>query len=1272
MANNTKLEASIKVKYDDTEVKKGTKNTKKTISSLGESAKSTEKTFRNLSKGFNIGAIVLSVKKLTNEMYSLVKEATDASEQLNLFNVVFKNFEKEGKTAFSNVGLEATKFQNKLNETFGTNIADTRKYQALFQSMGTSAGISDEVANKMSENMTKLTYDLASLYNKEASDVAEALRAGVYAGQTKPLRSYGIDVTTTSLQPIADQLGLNEAVKNLSNAEREMLRYIATLQQAKVAMGDMANTIESPANQLKVLKQQVAETRIALGNMFVSAFAKILPYANAIIMVVKEVIRAFSSLFGIKSKDYNTGIAGVSAGIEEIGDSADGASGSVKELKRQLLGFDQVNNLTTPTPSSGSGGSGGGGGGGIDSALLDAINGYDNGMDKIRMKATEIRDKIMEWLGFTKMINPETGEVYFKLTNTDSTLYKIVEALKKIYKYGKDAIKGVFEVLMKDFKSGLFGQVVVEVLNGIGNALKFVATHKSAQKFIARTLEILIGYKILKTIFNPIFSLVGAGITKFKNFFNALSSGAQVLKVGGSSFKDYYNAMKSEDPQATKLSSNIDLLGKKIGIFTAGLGVGVTSMGVLSSSMESLSRNGANVVNVLGSVGGALGTIGGFAMAGSVFGPIGTAVGATAGAIATLVTIMKTYKSEQQLAIEQAKESADAREKEYKSLVEANKAYKANAEVIEKQHDGNKQLVEELKNITDENGHIKQGYEDRASKIVSILNDTYGTEIEIIDGTIQGYKKLMDNIDLIIAKEKARQLQKENQKQYNDAMKEEEQAYKNIETAQDKVTTSSGKLETKKKKLKKLAKELGIEVDDLGEYFNTAKIKTDNLNMSLQDQMKFEENKKLYDELSSSISSLTSEYEENSRELDNAKSIYENYHNTITAYDNLTTAIQTGNINDVNKAIELYNTTLNASAENEKMTLSEKLRYYKTNGDKTIELLKQNGIEITEQTKNTAYSQYQTTIEGLKKQTDAIDPSKGSVGKELADAWYDLATTNKDGYETALADLDPDTREMVKKTIANIEAKQMDAHDAGNTLATKVVDGMEQDDKIAKEGTKAVQDYMKKLSAKDQKKLLKDCGIKNAEEVVAGLKSGKSLSEEQGKQIIQGLGTGLENDYWKGQTLSKARGLANSVLSTMKATFGIASPSKRTKEFSHQLLAGLNVGINDRESTVLKRVNRFSDDILKSMSFSSAQLPTMDFNASQFVDLGSLSGQLNTMVSYNNAFINDLINGLGNLINTRPIDVNVNARTEKGTIVETAIEGINKATMQTGECPILI
>lgn len=407
----------------------------------------TTNAFLKLKSAISFGAIVAGVKMVTRGLFETTTKAIDYSESLNLFNVVFKNIEENGKTTFSEVGRQATEFQEKLQSNFGANRTESMYYQGLYQAMANAQGIADQYAYIMSENSTKLTYDLSSLFNKSQEDVAEALRAGIYAGQTKPLRSYGIDITETTLQGTLDKMKQSNSaladleVSTMSQAEKQILRYISVLEQASVAHGDFANTINSPANQLKILQNQIIEMGVAVGNLFLGPLQKLLTFANTVVIVIKQVAQAIASLFGVKVEDYNTGIA--SAGdytddltdsLDGVGNSAGGASKKIKELKRQVLSFDQINNINENNDSGSGKGSGSGASGlGINQALLDSLKGYDNGLDKVRLKAQEIADTIMRWLGFTYDAEEgvwKLGKAYDNLVASCKNLGKSLSVLE--------------------------------------------------------------------------------------------------------------------------------------------------------------------------------------------------------------------------------------------------------------------------------------------------------------------------------------------------------------------------------------------------------------------------------------------------------------------------------------------------------------------------------------------------------------------------------------------------------------------------------------------------------------------------------------------------------------------------------------------------------------------------------------------------------------------------------------------------------------------------
>lgn len=459
---------------------------------LNSTMNETTNVAKKLKSALDLTTIYTSIKAISRKFYGLVEQTIDYSEALNLFNVVLD----ESQT-------KALKFQNTMNEAFGTNQTETLTRQGLYQSMAENMGIASDYAYIMSENTTKLVNDISSLYNKNENTVAEALRAGIYAGQTKPLRSFGMDVTEKTLQPELDRLGIDRTVRELSQAEKQLLRYISVLRQSTEAQGDWANTIESPANQLKIFKNQIEETKKSIGNLFVGAFAKILPYANAIVMVVEEVANAIASLLGIDVSDYNTSIADIGDAFVDLEEDIDGATGSAKELKRQLLKFDQVNNINEDKSSNGSSSVSSG----IDQRLLDAINGYDNGMNSVKMKAIEIRDRIMEWLGFTKEVDSVTGDVSFSLNSGHTKLKSIAKIIGILvgYKIFK-GLKNICTILGK-VKTFFGGTTILTKLNKLKKLIEKNGLTKGVSKFatgLSKFNKIAMGLPI------AIVSIVGA------------------------------------------------------------------------------------------------------------------------------------------------------------------------------------------------------------------------------------------------------------------------------------------------------------------------------------------------------------------------------------------------------------------------------------------------------------------------------------------------------------------------------------------------------------------------------------------------------------------------------------------------------------------------------------------------------------------------------------------------------------------------------------------
>lgn len=338
------------------------------------------------------------------------KNVNDLVENFNLFNVSMGDS--------LNKGLQ---FQYTMNEAFGTVMSEGMRYQGFFMNLASALGITEDAAYFVSENLTKLTYDLASLFNTDYSTMYGKLSSGM-VGQTKPLRSVGIDVTQQTLQPMLYDLGINKYVTELTQAEKVMLRFYAIMKQSTNAQGDFSRSLESPANQLKVLKAQLQELSQWIGSIFVGFLGNILPVLNAIVMVAKEMVKAFAIMMGFSLEDYD--YTSAENGLEGLGDEIENEQEKADKLSKSLRGFDEINLIKTPTSTDG-----GGGTSDTYEKLKEAIMGltnYSDSLDEVKMKAIGIRDAIMNWLGYTKHTNDETKEVTFTLDKLNGNLLLVL------------------------------------------------------------------------------------------------------------------------------------------------------------------------------------------------------------------------------------------------------------------------------------------------------------------------------------------------------------------------------------------------------------------------------------------------------------------------------------------------------------------------------------------------------------------------------------------------------------------------------------------------------------------------------------------------------------------------------------------------------------------------------------------------------------------------------------------------------------------------------
>ena len=278
-------------------------------------------------------------------------------------------------------------------------------YQATFGQMASSMGVASETALKLSNALTMIGADLASVKNLKFEDVWQDMASGM-VGMSRTLDKYGVNIRNVNLQEKLYELGIDAKIAKLGQQDKALLRTIILLQSTKYAWGDMADTIGQPANQLRLLQANFANLARTIGNLLLPIVSKVLPYINALVIAIQRLFSWIGGLLGIKIGGFSSSIGSAATDFGDMEDAADGiadstgdAAKNTKKMADNLQEFDTLNVINSQKDSgSGGSGSGGGAGGLLDDAFNDAFAEYQLAWDKafanMENSAQELADKI--------------------------------------------------------------------------------------------------------------------------------------------------------------------------------------------------------------------------------------------------------------------------------------------------------------------------------------------------------------------------------------------------------------------------------------------------------------------------------------------------------------------------------------------------------------------------------------------------------------------------------------------------------------------------------------------------------------------------------------------------------------------------------------------------------------------------------------------------------------------------------------------------------------
>lgn len=322
--------------------------------------------------------------RISETILGAARNAIHYTEVLNLFNVAMRE-SVDG----------AREFVATMSEMYGLDPASIMRYSATFYELASAIEMPAKSAEVMSLGLTKLTVDLASLFDIPIETVAQNVQSGMQ-GMTRAVRKYGIDVRMATLEQTALSLGIQMQVRTTTEANRQGLRFITMMRQSRDSASDFARTIESPANQLRIMKEQILGLSRSIGNFLVPTLQRVLPLLNGFIMALKAIFGFMAQLMGIQEIVFSTEVAEREAtALQNVGGAASDAANKMKKLAAP---FDELNVLQEEMSSAGSGG------GFLDDEIMDpaiaaAVAKLESQFEDIRMKALDTRDAILSFLG---------------------------------------------------------------------------------------------------------------------------------------------------------------------------------------------------------------------------------------------------------------------------------------------------------------------------------------------------------------------------------------------------------------------------------------------------------------------------------------------------------------------------------------------------------------------------------------------------------------------------------------------------------------------------------------------------------------------------------------------------------------------------------------------------------------------------------------------------------------------------------------------------------
>ena len=507
----------------------------------------------------------MALKSVATKLADAYNASNDFIEAQNLFDVTMRNNADSAK-----------EFAGSVERIMGINLAEWLGFQGRFKQLASGFGVVNEQADIMSKNLTQLSYDMASFFNITNQKAFEKLSSAM-AGQVKGLREFGIDTSIASLEQYALAKGIDLSVRKMTQAQKAVLRYNYILEKSINIQGDLARTITTPANAMRVLNAQIEQLRRAIGNIISMVVTRFIPYIQAAVILMTDWANSLAKEWGFELPkiDYSNLDQSVSItddiadDFSDVADNIEEATSEAKKFKLQLMGFDELNILKSPKEDSA----------GKDKTKLDDIVNnypsdlglgvpeYDFGLDNVSSKARDIAEKIKNFFDIPDLLT---------LLDRIKTLYTWVRSkLPKPLQQLMDILTAVFAV------KGIMALIgKVKTLWGL---LKVSAIGKFFSAFVT-------GWKNADTGTNRFM----AGLKEARSGLTGLQKAAIVTGatiIANITAKDFFYKLKTDSlDAASAVMDVVGTVGSLAASFAVGgwIGLAITALGTLLGALTGI------------------------------------------------------------------------------------------------------------------------------------------------------------------------------------------------------------------------------------------------------------------------------------------------------------------------------------------------------------------------------------------------------------------------------------------------------------------------------------------------------------------------------------------------------------------------------------------------------------------------------------------------------------------------------------------------------------